>query len=125
MEQGSYDTKKRKEKDSATTTVSLKSLCLNSYVEPNHYQDALPSPDAAMWKEAIEDEYQSLIENEIWELAQLPKGRSVIDTQWTFKKKVGIDGEKGRYKARYCAKGFTQLKGIDYQETFSPVNTLL
>jgi hypothetical protein len=78
-----------------------------------------------MWKEAIEDEYQSLIENEIWELAQLPKGRSVIDTQWRFKKKVGIDGEKGRYKARYCAKGFTQLKGIDYQETFSPVNTLL
>ena len=74
-----------------------------------------------MWKEAIEDEYQSLIENETWELAQLPKGRSVIDTRWTFKKKIGIDGEKDRYKARYCAKGFTQLKGIDYQEIFSPV----
>jgi hypothetical protein len=78
-----------------------------------------------MWKEAIEDEYQSLIENEIWELAQLPKGRSVIDTRWTIKMKVGIDGEKGRYKGRYYSKGFTQLKGIDYQETFSPVNTLL
>jgi hypothetical protein len=122
MEQGSYDTKKRKEKkDSATTMVSLKSLSLNSYVEPNHYQDALSSPDAAMLKEAIEDEIQSLIENESWELAQLPKGRSVIDTRWTFRKKIGIDGEKDRYKARYCAKGFTQLKGIDYQETFSPV----
>ena len=121
MQQGSYNTKKRKEKDSATATVSLKSLSLNSYVEPNHYQDALSSPDAAMWKEAIEDEYQSLIENETWELAQLPKGRLVIDTRWTFKKKIGIDGEKDRYKARYCAKGFTQLKGIDYQETFSPV----
>jgi hypothetical protein len=74
-----------------------------------------------MLKEAIEDEIQSLIENESWELAQLPKGRSVIDTRWTFRKKIGIDGEKDRYKARYCAKGFTQLKGIDYQETFSPV----
>lgn len=121
MEQGSYNTKKRKEKDSATATVSLKSLSLNSYVEPNHYQDALSSPDAAMWKKAIEDEYQSLIENETWELAQLPKGRSIINTRWTFKKKVGIDGEKDRCKARYFAKGFTQLKGIDYQETFSPV----
>ena len=122
MEQDSYNTKKRKEKDSATATVSLKSLSLNSYVEPNHYQDALSSPDAAMWKEAIEDEYQSLIENETWELAQLPKGRSVIDTRWTFKKKIGIDGEKDRYKARYCAKGFTQLKGIDYPDRNSRPN---
>jgi hypothetical protein len=69
----------------------------------------------------MREEYDSLMENETWELCELPKDRKAIKNKWVFKTKRDADGNVERYKARLVIKGCSQKAGIDYQETFSPV----
>src|SRR3954454_17287080 len=51
----------------------------------------------------------------------LTGGRKAIENKWIFKKKTNADGNVTVYKARLFAKGFRQIQGVDYDETFSPV----
>lgn len=50
----------------------------------------------------------------------MPSGKNTIGTKWLFRVNETQDGHKPRFKARLCAKGFSHVKGIDFQETFSP-----
>ena len=85
---------------------------------PKQYRDALKlsKEDQGLWKSAMNDEIKPLHERKIWELVHLPKGHCTIKGRWVFAVK-----SDGRKKARFVAKGFTQIFGIDYEETFSPV----
>jgi hypothetical protein len=89
--------------------------------EPCSYQEALQSDEWERWQEAILSEYNSLLENETWELVELPKGRKTIQCRWIFKRKYDESGNLIKYKARLVAKGYSQQHGIDYNETFAPV----
>lgn len=89
--------------------------------EPKNYNEALESVESSKWKEAMDDEFRSLVKNQTWQLMKLPEGRKVIDNKWVFKIKEFPNGEIERYKARLVIRGFTQEYGIDYEETFSPV----
>ena len=62
--------------------------------------------------------------NGTWELTQLPEGRKTIGSQWVFIIKRNSDGTIDRYKARLVAQGFTQMPGVDYDQTFSPTTRL-
>ena len=73
------------------------------------------------WKAATDSEYQSLIENDTWELVELPADRTAIGCKWVFKTKCGSDSTVDRYKGQLVAKGYAQRFGVDYDETFSPV----
>ncbi|UYV71448.1 hypothetical protein LAZ67_8003257 [Cordylochernes scorpioides] len=72
-------------------------------------------------EKAMEEEFDSLIENKTWELVDPPKNRNIIGTKWVFKTKCNSDGSVERHKARLVAKGYSQQYGIDYEETFAPV----
>jgi hypothetical protein len=66
-------------------------------------------------------EYNSLFENHTWDLVLLPSGRKLVRYSWVYKTKSAADGQVSRYKTRLVAKGFQQVHGIDYDETFALV----
>jgi hypothetical protein len=69
----------------------------------------------------MQEEYNSLLENQTWDLVPLPSGRKLVKCRWVYKTKSAVDGQISRYKARIVAKGFQQVNGIDYDETFASV----
>ncbi|KAL2607649.1 hypothetical protein R1flu_026222 [Riccia fluitans] len=56
-----------------------------------------------------------------WTLVPLPPGRRTVGCKWVFKVKTKPDGSVSRYKARLVAQGYSQIHGVDYTDTFSPV----
>jgi hypothetical protein len=59
--------------------------------------------------------------NDTWELVPRPKSKNVIDTKWVFKNKLNEDGQVTKKKDRLVCKGYVQIEGIDFEETFAPV----
>ncbi len=89
--------------------------------EPTTVEEALKGQDRNKWKLAMEDEMNSLMKNNTWDLTELPSGKKPIQTKWVFKVKKDAVGNILKYKARLVAKGYTQRHHIDYEETFAPV----
>jgi hypothetical protein len=73
------------------------------------------------WVDAMVEEYDSIIKNSGWDIVPRPVEKSVVGWRWIYKVKQVADGSVEKYKARFVARGFSQIKGIDYDETFAPV----
>lgn len=91
---------------------------LSSHHTPRSIDEAFADPN---WVRAIEEELEALEKNNTWKLVPLPAGKRQVGCKWVFSIKYKADGSLDRYKARLVAKGFTQTYGVDYLETFSPV----
>ncbi|GJT68410.1 retrotransposon protein, putative, ty1-copia subclass [Tanacetum coccineum] len=89
--------------------------------EPANYKAALLDLESDKWLNAMNVEMQSMKDNEVWELVDLPPDGKTVGHKRLFKKKIDMDGAVHTHKARMVAKGFTQTSRIDYEETFSPV----
>jgi hypothetical protein len=75
----------------------------------------------AAWHAAMQLEMDAVEKNHTWELADLPRGHSVITLKWVFKLKRDEAGGIVKHKARLVARGFVQREGIDFDDTFTPV----
>ena len=69
----------------------------------------------------MDEEMRALIQNQTWEVVDLPKGKKRVGCKRVYTLKCKSDGSLNRYKARLVATGYTQTYGLDYQETFAPV----
>ena len=58
------------------------------------------------------------------ELISLPAGKSTVGCRWVYAVKIGPDGQVDRLKARLVVKGYTQIFGLDYIDTFAPVDKI-
>jgi hypothetical protein len=93
-------------------------LALSSTIEPNSFEEAIK---VEFWNKAMDEELDQIEKNDTRELVPRPKNTNVIGTKWVFKNKLNEDGQVTRNKARLVCKGYTQVEGIDFEETFFPV----
>ncbi|KAL6333028.1 hypothetical protein AAG906_020048 [Vitis piasezkii] len=86
---------------------------ITSSGDPTTFQEAIHSQEKSRWMGAMVEEIQSLHKNQTWDLVELLEGKRVIGCKWVYKKK--------EFKAHLVAKGYSQRKGVDYDEIFSLV----
>jgi hypothetical protein len=99
--------------------------------EPKTYEEAMSSL-RHKWEAAITSELDSSDENKTYEVCKLPlpTNKNILRTKWVFKIKflwffkINSKYELERYKARLVAKGFDHEEGIDFNETFGPVEKI-
>ncbi|CAM8887597.1 unnamed protein product [Rhodiola kirilowii] len=72
----------------------------------------------------MQEELEEFARNDVWDLVPRPDGVNIIGTKWIFKNKSDASGNITRNKARLVAQGYTQIEGIDFEETFAPVARL-
>ena len=88
---------------------------ISGTTEPTSYTQVVKDP---YWRDAMQDELDALEQQNTWTLMPLPSGHKPIGCKWVYKIKYKSNGTIDRYKACLVAKGYTQIEGIDYQETF-------
>ena len=74
--------------------------------EPQSFNEAMSAPEAPMWKEAVNSEIESIMQNHTWELVDLPSKSKPLGCKWIFKRKMKTDGLIDKYEARLVAKGY-------------------
>nr|GFA12417.1 retrovirus-related Pol polyprotein from transposon TNT 1-94 [Tanacetum cinerariifolium] len=92
--------------------------CLLSFIEPANVAEALRDAD---WVSAMQEELDQFSRLKVWRLVPRPEGKFVIKTKWIFKNKKDESSLVIQNKARLAAVGYSQQKGIDYDEMFAPV----
>ncbi|GJR17192.1 zinc finger, CCHC-type containing protein [Tanacetum coccineum] len=84
------------------------SYCFNFEDDPKIFDEAMKSQDVAFWKEAINDEMDSIMGNKTWVFANLPPGYKPLGCKWIFKIKLKVDGTIEKFKAKLVIEGFKQ-----------------
>nr|GEV11918.1 zinc finger, CCHC-type [Tanacetum cinerariifolium] len=97
------------------------SYCFNVEDDPKTFDEAIKSHDVAFWKEAINDEMDSIMGNNTWVLTNLPPSCKPLGCKWIFKRRLKLNGTVKKFKARLVIQGFKQKLGIDYFDTYGPV----
>jgi hypothetical protein len=85
------------------------------------FKEAMAGPDAAGFVAAMEAEVLTLIELNVFDIVEKTNNMKVLSGVWALRRKRYPDGAIRKLKARYCARGFEQVEGVDYFETFAPV----
>jgi len=92
-----------------------------SHIEPTSVKEAFKDEN---WVKAMNEELHQIEKNETWDLVPRQKTKNIIGTKLVFKNKMNEDGQVIRNKARLVCKGYAQVEGIYFEETFAPVARL-
>ncbi|CAO1615843.1 unnamed protein product [Parajaminaea phylloscopi] len=84
--------------------------------------DLKRTPDWPKWQTAMNTEWNALESQETFRpVVTLPDGKNLVGHKWVFVEKTDKEGNIIKYKARLVAQGFSQVRGVDFTDTFSPV----
>jgi hypothetical protein len=113
--QGTFRESKKPKRYSGYATYMTKLI----EAEPSTFEEVVNHQE---WKDAMNEEYQSIMKNGVWEIVPRPEDKSVVTSKWIYKIKHAACRYESidKYKARFVARGFSQQEGIDYEETFAP-----
>ena len=92
--------------------------------DPESFDEASNSGKSANWLDAMRNEYNALVQNKTWTLVEVPPHCNVIGGKWVYTTKRDGNGNVLKYKARWVAKGYAQVQGLDYDETYAPTSHL-
>jgi hypothetical protein len=95
--------------------------CYLTQTEPKKVDEALQDEG---WVSAMHEELHQFTRNDVWTLVPRPAEQNIIGTKWIFKNKTDEHGTMVRNKARLVAQGYTQIEGVDFDETFALVAKL-
>ena len=96
-------------------------LTADNIADPSNVHEAVTREYSSEWKSAMESKYNSVLENNTWDLVPPPEKKNAIGSKWVYKVKRNADGSVERFRARLVAQGYSQSEGIDYEEVFAPV----
>jgi hypothetical protein len=89
--------------------------------EPAEFEEAVKKSE---WIEAMQEELRMIEKNDTWVLMDKPLHKKAIGVKWVYRTKQNADGSINKYKARLVVKGYAQVFGVDFSETFAPVARL-
>ena len=72
--------------------------------EPSTFEEA---SQHSVWKDAMMDEFHSIMKNDVWDIVPRPEGKSMVTSHWLYKLKHATDGSVEKYKAKFVAWGFS------------------
>jgi hypothetical protein len=108
----------RQSKKTKTLSSYMAFMCDLVEKEPTCFEEFVQKIE---WMDAMTEEYQSIMKNDVWEVVPRLKNKDVVSSKWIYKIKHAPDKSIEKHKERFVARGFSQKEGIDYEETFSPV----
>jgi Reverse transcriptase (RNA-dependent DNA polymerase) len=88
-------------------------------VVPRTYKEAMKKPEA--WRPSIDREMAKMWEHGVWTLVEAPADANIVDSKWHYALKFNSNGDFVDHKSCLVAKGFTQVHGTDYFQTFASV----
>lgn len=118
LELGKFDAEKCVEEQDDLVANMNKQVIKHGVIIPKSYTEAVRLPEATKWLQACKDELAQITEMGVWEASHLPLDKNLTDVRWVFDVK-----KDGRFKARLVVKGFLQVHGTDFTETFAPTAT--
>lgn len=93
-------------------------VSLLSLIEPKNVEEVIKDEH---WMKAMKEEISQIEKNKTWELVPRPLDKNVIGAKWVFRNKMDEEGKVTRNKARLVCKGYAQVEGNDYGETYAHV----
>ncbi|KAL7282957.1 LOW QUALITY PROTEIN: hypothetical protein ACG7TL_002375 [Trametes sanguinea] len=99
-------------------------LLIHEGQEPRTLEEAKASPDWPQWEAAIDKEIKNLRDHNTYDLVEPPPNANIVGCRFVFRIKRDADGSITQFKARLVAQGYTQMPGVDFNETFAPVAKL-
>eukprot|EP00253_Pinus_taeda_P036638 PITA_36638 len=108
--------RQRRSPERYTGYMALVGECVE--IEPSSFEEAMQHP---VWVDVMVEKYDSIVRNNVWDVVPRPENKLVVSSRWLYKVKQAADGSVEKHKAIFVARGFSQVEGIDYDETFAPV----
>jgi hypothetical protein len=90
-------------------------------VKPKNFNEA---GEYENWLKSMNEELDHFEKNNTWELIPRPANKNVIGSKWVFKNKINEQGQIVKNKSILVCKGYAQVEGQDFDETFALVERL-